>query len=205
MAAAERARLLMEQAEALGEPPEDAVLLFSALFALFNANLAAFDGDVARERAAQILALAEKQGGKVLLTRGHSAMGVTSVLTGNFAEAIVHYDQVLALYDPVEHRPLATRFIQDPRVAALIWRSRAMWALGYPEAAFAGTERALREARETGNPASLKLPWRCAKAKVTQTIGPATPRVLALPRAGAGSPGGDLRPPPSGRFSNDWR
>jgi hypothetical protein len=53
--------------------------------------------------------------------------------------------------------------------------------------------------------AGHELPWRCAKAKVTQTIGPATPRVLALPRAGAGSPGGDLRPPPSGRFSNDWR
>ena len=122
-AAAERARLLIEQAEALGEPPEDPLLLFSALYALWQTNIAAFNGDVARERAAQFLALAEKQGGKVPLMRGHRAMGVTLVLTGNFAEALVHHDQAIALYDPVEHRPLATRFVQDPRVAALIYRS----------------------------------------------------------------------------------
>jgi predicted ATPase len=153
--AAERARLLIEQAEALGEPPEDPLLLISALDALVNANFAAFNGDVARERAAQILALAEKQGGKVPLTRGHRAMSVALVLTGNFSEAVVHADQALALYDPVEHRPLATRFVLDSRVSALYWRSLALWALGYPEAALAGTEQALGEARETGNPASL--------------------------------------------------
>src|SRR4029077_11830609 len=94
--------------------------------------------------------LAEKQGGKVPLMSGHRAMGVTLVLTGNFAEGRLHLDQVIALYDPVEDRPLATRFVQDPRVAALIFRSWALWALGYPEAALAGTEQALREARETG-------------------------------------------------------
>jgi predicted ATPase len=76
------------------------------------------------------------------------------VLTGNFAEAVVHEDQALALYDPVEHRPLATRFI-DPRAAALIYRSLALWALGYPEAALADTEHALSDARETGRPATV--------------------------------------------------
>jgi class 3 adenylate cyclase/predicted ATPase len=154
-AVAERAHLLIEQAEALGEPPEDPLLLFSALFALWQTEIVAFNGDVAREHAAQILALAEKQGGKVPLMLGHRAMSVTSMLTGSFAEAVVHADRALALYDPVENRPLATRFIQDPRVAALIYRSPAVWALGYPEAGLAGTEQALTVARETGNPASL--------------------------------------------------
>jgi class 3 adenylate cyclase/predicted ATPase len=149
-AVAERARLLIDQAEALGEPPEDPLLLFSALHALFNASITAFNGDVARERAAQFLALAEKQGGKVPLMRGHVAMGVALVLTGNFAGAVVHEDQALALYDPAEHRPLAARFAQDPRVSALIYRSLALWALGYPEAALADTEQALSEARDIG-------------------------------------------------------
>ena len=139
-AAAERARLLIEQAEALGEPPEDPLLLLSALDALFQTELVAFDGDVVREDAAQLLALAEKQGGKVPLLRGHQAMASALVLTGNFAEGRVHLDQALALYDPVEHRPLATRFLQDPRVGALFYRSLALWALGYPEAALAGAE-----------------------------------------------------------------
>ena len=37
-AAAERARLLIEQAEALGEPPEDPLLLFSVLYSFWVAN-----------------------------------------------------------------------------------------------------------------------------------------------------------------------
>ena len=101
-AAAERARLLIEQAEALGEPPEDPPLLFSALDALFQTELLAFNGDVVRERAAQILALAEKQGGKVALLRGHRVMSNTLLFTGNFAASLLHDDQSLALYDPVE-------------------------------------------------------------------------------------------------------
>src|SRR6266404_3632652 len=154
-AVAERACLLIEQAEALGEPPEDPLLLLSALDALFQTELVAFDGDVVREDAAQLLALAEKQGGKVPLLRGHQAMASALVLTGNFAEGRVHLDQALALYDPVEHRPLATRFLQDPRVGALFYRSLALWALGYPEAALAGAEQALSEAREIGHAGAL--------------------------------------------------
>jgi predicted ATPase len=44
-AAAERARLLIEQAETLGEPPEDPLLLFSALYGIWIASYVAFDGD----------------------------------------------------------------------------------------------------------------------------------------------------------------
>jgi predicted ATPase len=60
-AAAERARLLIERAEALGEPPEDRLLLFSVLYGPWAASLIAFDGDTVCERAAQLLAFAEKQ------------------------------------------------------------------------------------------------------------------------------------------------
>ena len=38
-AAAERARLLIEQAAALGEPPEDPLLLFSVLYGFWGATL----------------------------------------------------------------------------------------------------------------------------------------------------------------------
>ena len=59
-AAAERARLLIEQAGALGEPPDDPLLLFSVLYSFWVANLVAFNGDAVRELAAHFLALAEK-------------------------------------------------------------------------------------------------------------------------------------------------
>jgi class 3 adenylate cyclase len=61
-AAAERARLLIEQAKAMGEPLEDPLLLFSALYFLWVPNLVAFNGDVIRDLAAQFLALAKKAG-----------------------------------------------------------------------------------------------------------------------------------------------
>jgi predicted ATPase len=154
-AVAQRVLLLIEQAEALGEPPQDPLLLFSALDGLFNVSSVGFNGDVVRERATQMLALAEKQGGKVPLVLGHRAMTIALVCTGSFAEGVFHADQALALYDPVEHRPLATRFLQNPSVLVLNFRSLAVWALGYPEAGLADAEQALRHARETDDPASL--------------------------------------------------
>ena len=154
-AAAERARLLIEQSEALGEPPEDPLLPFSVLYGFWVANTVAFNGDVAREFAAQFLALAEKQKAIVQLMVGHRLMGTSLLLTGDIAQGRTHLDQALALYDPAEHRPLATRFGQDIRVAILGHRSMALWAFGYAEAALADTEQALRDAREISHAATL--------------------------------------------------
>jgi hypothetical protein len=56
-AAAEQARLLLEQAEALGEPPEDPLQPFTVLYGYGAANLAAFNADASRDLAAQFLEL----------------------------------------------------------------------------------------------------------------------------------------------------
>ena len=154
-AAVEQARLFIERAEALGEPLEDPLLLFSVLYGFWAANFVAFNGDVMCELAAQFLALAEKQGAAVPLMLGHRLMGVSLTCTGAFAEGRAHYDQAIALYDPAEHRPLATRFGQDFRVAILSYRPWAIWPLGYPEAALADTSHALKDARGIGQAASL--------------------------------------------------
>jgi predicted ATPase len=154
-AAAEQARVLIEQAEARGEPPDDPLLLFSVLYSFWVANYAAFNGDAMRELAAQFLALAEKQGTTVPLMIGHRLMANSLMLTGDIAEGRAHYDQALALFDPVEHRALAPRFAQDVRVAILSYRSLALWMIGYPEAALADAEYALKDAREIGHASTL--------------------------------------------------
>jgi predicted ATPase len=153
--ASEQARLLIEQAEALGEPPEDPLLLFSVLSAKFIANFVAFNGDAARDLAAQFLALAEKQRATVPLMIGHRNMGMSLLSTGDIAASRGHLDQAIALYDPALHRPLATRFGQDVGVAALFFRSFALWLLGYPEAALRDADDALKKAREMGQAATL--------------------------------------------------
>jgi class 3 adenylate cyclase/predicted ATPase len=153
--AVERARLLIEQAEALGEPPENPLLLFSVLYGFWVANYVAFKGDALCELAAQFLALAEKQTATAPLMVGYRVMGASLLFTGDIAQGRAHFDQALALYDPSEHRPLATRFGQDVRVSILSFRSVALWVLGYPETALVDAERTLTNAREIGQAATL--------------------------------------------------
>ena len=129
---------------------EDPLLLFSVLYGLWVANLTASKGDVVRELAVQFLALAQKQGATVPLMIGHRLIGLSLLHTGDIAEGRTHLDRALALYDPAEHRSLATRFGQDVRMAALSWRSMALWLLGYPAAALVDADHALKDAREVG-------------------------------------------------------
>ncbi|MGO9867935.1 MAG: ATP-binding protein, partial [Rhodomicrobium sp.] len=166
-AAVERARLLIEQAEALGEPPEDTLLLFSVLFSFWVANYVGFNGDLMLELAAQFLALAERQRATIPIMIGHRVMGISLLLTGGISEGRAHLDRALALYDPAEHRPLAMRFGQDVRVSVLSYRSWALWLLGYPGAALADAEQALKDAREIGQAATLM--YALAHAPFTHT------------------------------------
>jgi tetratricopeptide (TPR) repeat protein len=154
-AAAEHARLLIEQAEKRGEPLEDPLLLFRVLYGSFVVNLVAFNGDVVRELASQFLTLAEKQKTAVPLMIGHRVVGFSLMATGELAQGRTHFDQSLALYDPAKHRSLATLFEADARVSVLCFRCLALWLLGYPNAALADAHQALGEARETGQATAL--------------------------------------------------
>ena len=144
-AAAERARLLIEQAEALGEPPEDPLLLFSVLYGFWVANFVAFNGDVVRELAAQFLALAEKQGTTVPLMIGTSSHGYflaaygrhrgkserTSIARSRFTilPSIVRWRRVLAKTPgwqscPFDRWPCGCSVIPRPRSQTPTTRSR---------------------------------------------------------------------------------
>jgi class 3 adenylate cyclase/predicted ATPase len=151
-AAVERARLLIEQSEALGEP---SLRLFTVLFTFWVVNLVAFVGDALREEAAQFLALAEKQQATAPRWIGHHLMGISLLCTGDITLGRVHMDRGVTLYDPAEHRPFAKSFGQHARVATLCYRSWALWSLGYPDAALADTKRTISEARESGQAAPL--------------------------------------------------
>jgi class 3 adenylate cyclase/predicted ATPase len=153
--AVQRAHHLIEQAKLLGEPPEDPLLLFSVLYGFWAANYIAFNGDVCGDLASRFLALAEKQGATSPLIVGHRLMATSLLCTGDIVESRAHYDQALAVYDPADHRPLATRFGVDVAVLVLSHRTWALWMLGYPEAALADVERALKDAREVGQATTL--------------------------------------------------
>jgi hypothetical protein len=112
--------------------------------------------DALRELSTQFLAIAQKQGATVPLIIGHRLMAHALLLAGDISESRTHYNQALIHYDPAVHRSLAMRLGgQDAGVATLSHRSWAMWMLGYPQAALADAEHALKDAREIGHAATL--------------------------------------------------
>jgi predicted ATPase len=92
-AATERARLLIGQAEALGEPLEDPLLLFTVLYGYWVGKYIAFNGGAMRELAAQFLALAQQNGTSAPLLIAHRIMGISSMCTGDVARARAHFDK----------------------------------------------------------------------------------------------------------------
>ncbi|MET0943704.1 MAG: adenylate/guanylate cyclase domain-containing protein, partial [Mesorhizobium sp.] len=82
IASLDRARAFIEQAESLGEPPEDPLLLFSVLYGFWVANYIGFNSDALLDLATECLALAEKRGTMVPLMLGHRLMGTSLMCTG---------------------------------------------------------------------------------------------------------------------------
>jgi predicted ATPase len=86
---------------------------------------------------------------------GHRILGNSLTCLGDIAAGRANFNQAIALYDPAKHRPLAARFGVDIGVSVLSHRSLALWMLGYPDAALADIEHALKDARAIGQAATL--------------------------------------------------
>ena len=85
----------------------------------------------------------------------HVAFANALALTGDLVDGKEHYDRALAIYDPAERGPLATRSGRDVGVTLLSFRSACLWILGYPAASRNDSERAVKNARETGQATTL--------------------------------------------------
>ena len=164
--AVERANLLIERANAIGEPPENPQLLFLVLSDYFTANVVAGNVEACRDVADRVLELAEKQGRLAELVLGHLCVGTSLLLTGEITRGKVHLDHAITLYDP--GLPRASMAREDPRVAALIFRSIALWMLGHPEAALADASGAIKNARALGY--ATPLMFALAHAELTYML-----------------------------------
>jgi tetratricopeptide (TPR) repeat protein len=155
-AATEKAKFLIEEAEKLGEHVDDPLLLFTVLYGFAIANYMRMNGDALRALATQFLALAQKQAEAVPIMIGHRLMGHALLLTGDILKSRAHYDEALKLYDLVKRGiPAARLGGQDARTAVLAHRGRALWLLGYPEAARADNDLGVGHAREIEHAATL--------------------------------------------------
>jgi class 3 adenylate cyclase/predicted ATPase len=153
----ERARVLMESAEAQGEPPEDPLTLFWVLYGFWAVKYVAFDESVVADLAARFLALAQERRATLPIMIGHRLVGSTLLSRGEIAASKAEFDRAIALYDPVEHPLAAARFAPDLRLMSICWGAVASWMLGHPDAARADLDRALAIARETGRAIDLMV------------------------------------------------
>jgi len=103
--------------------------------------------DVALQKAREMLRGAERDDDITARLMAHRSIGVTSVHRGDFDSAREHFEGALALYDPVQHRPLAFRYGYDIRAALLTYLTHALLELGYPAQSLLRIQEALENAR----------------------------------------------------------
>jgi class 3 adenylate cyclase/predicted ATPase len=136
----------------VGDVPEVAATLTGLFLFRHNRAESALGGEVAE----QLLHFAERHEDRADIARlfGHRAVGADLLNRGEFTGALPHLQQVVALYDPAEHRaPVISPY--DPCVAC---RGFTAWTLlfqGYPDRALSEIGRALAQARTLAHPHTL--------------------------------------------------
>ena len=96
----------------------------------------------AREIAVKLVEIAEREDAPSAQLIAHRCMGVSLHWSGEFADALKHFDRVLALYDPARDRQLAPVLGFDLGVQAAFLSCWDLLFLGHPDQALARFERA---------------------------------------------------------------
>ena len=154
-ATVERAQALIEEAETLGEPLDDPLVLLSVLYGFWTANLFRFKGKDLIEISQQDHGAGRKTGSDHCADDGAPDLRRALMATGDFSESRRHLDQAVALYNAGEHRRFVTRFAVHAQMANLTQRALVLWQLGFPDATLSDLQHALKEGREIGHAASL--------------------------------------------------
>ncbi len=129
--------------------------LFPILFGLWVFYLARAEHRTAHELAQECMRIAESTQDPAQLLEAHHALGVTLLNFGEFAQALEHLEQAIAIYRYEEHGSLAFIYGQDSGVVCLAHAAWALWFLGYPDQAAERNRQALQLAREVSHPYSL--------------------------------------------------
>ena len=109
-----------------------------------------------RQRANDLLALAERLNDPGLLLQAHHCQWATLFNLGDHTACCAHIEAGLALYDRERHGSHASLYGgHDPKVCGLGERALALWLLGYPEQALQSAEAGLAHARDLAQAGSL--------------------------------------------------
>jgi predicted ATPase len=144
------------RARELCQQLEDAPQLIPVLGGMWSFYLLRGELDLARELAERILALARDVEAPALLLQAHRMMSTTVLWRGELEAVREHLQEVMALYDPQQHRSHAFLYYGlDPGAVCLAIEACALWLLGYPDQSVTKGADALKLAQELAHPSSL--------------------------------------------------
>jgi predicted ATPase len=107
----------------------------------------------AYQLAEEFFDLAQRQHDPGIIV-GHLCMGCRFLL-GELVAARAHFEQIAALYNVEQHRPMTFQYGVDPGLSGLTTGALNLWLLGYVEQARQWSERALLLAHEGAHPFTL--------------------------------------------------
>jgi DNA-binding winged helix-turn-helix (wHTH) protein/predicted ATPase len=142
-----------ELCQQLGEPLQLSPVLYS-LYELYEYR-GAFERS--RELGEQLLHVASRHHDPVLLLGAYDALACTAFHLGMFAQVLEHTEHGLSLYDPQQHRTLASFYGKDLGVTCWYWSAMALWFLGYPDQALGRIDQALTLVQTLAHPYSMAV------------------------------------------------
>jgi predicted ATPase len=113
--------------------------------------------DRAQSLAEDLLYLGRRRNDSAALVMGHYSSGRNLMWVGSFASSRSHLETVLALYDPNSHHSLVRQTGIHPQLAAQAALGVVLFCLGFPDQAFAQTNKAIAEARKLPHPPTLAM------------------------------------------------
>lgn len=108
----------------------------------------------AMEIAERLLVMAAELKDPTLEMEAHRAMGATLIELGRCNEALLHLDGASYLYSANRHHPYTLNIGHDCKVLSDCFAARALWTLGFPDAALRRMQGVLVFAKELSHPQS---------------------------------------------------
>jgi class 3 adenylate cyclase/predicted ATPase len=145
-----RARELWEQ---LGYPSEFLRVPYGQ--SVYHMHRGEFD--LAQRVDEDLLRVSRQRNDSGGLVLGHYASGRTLLFLGRLHRSRLHFEEALAVFDPISHGSLVHQAGIHPRVATRATFGISLFCLGYPDQALAQSSAAITEARDLVHLPSLAM------------------------------------------------
>jgi len=144
------------RARSLCQQLDDTPYLFPVLYGLCAFYITRGKHRKALEVGKEFLDLAEREQDPAIVV-AHRTVGSPLLYLGEVATARMHFEQIVSLYTPAQHRFLTWLYGHEPGVIVRDNLAWALWLLGHPELALKRSQEALQLGREVSHSNSLAL------------------------------------------------